>query len=724
LRYSLNQRGLDMKGTDFCHIEFLSRTEWGRIHLRELLYSPDTVLWESLSADQFSAKFHMVTSRLGPDSETRRMLHLHLITEALLQKEGMPGWFIPWVRDHLDIHRYVAPMDWETCIEGRWRTAPVFFVHENAYLRYFILGLIGKPDGLSLWPDWADGLMDDGAKEGIECAVKACHVIHPFGAGAAAFLYPLTLPNQHVQITNASLGLPISLGFMALLNGSQLAGDLAASGTIRNDGTVGKVGRLSAKADHARKAGFRVFLFPSDNQPPSQEKDMDCLPVSDLAEAWTLAGLYGPGQAGRLLLVPHMLADPVIFISNCAGLPPHWLVWLHENGRTRRVMDAVSNSPDLFEAFVKKLDACLGKGDMALGRFLGACISLKAIKELARSAPVSAFKWFTLNLAMANHMGDVASAQIWENESETMVRQASMSDAEAFAAFCNHRLVGLYHNRYDFAPELPPIVRKVLDALESQYRSQQNIIENPVNEALGALYGTIAQNFGFCGPEYLAEMQKYADLSRRAFGEDHAPEMREHCLRQINYLTYAHLDAGDWVSAERTLFAYLEITDWPQLWSKLSGLSPWHHALLSRFFADGGSPEAGLQYAEWGLRHQDPILQQEHPWQLWCYNLGRLNCKNRKPGQASSFFLKSLDICLAGDLGSTVRVMGLLPLSGLWHIGQLNRVELDSIEKVIRKTAKALNEDHFRPFLSEPDVDRALENVWNRPREMFPFTYR
>jgi hypothetical protein len=713
-----------MKGTDLQHLEFLSETEWGRTHLKKLLYSPDAALWRSLSADQFSDDFDALTSRLGPDSETSRMLGLHLITEALLKKDETPGWFIQWVRDHLDTGVYLAPMDWQTCIDGQWHTAPVFLVHQRAYLRYFILGLVAKPYALPLWPNWADGLMDDTAKIGIASAVEACHGIHPFGAGESPFLYPLTLPNQSVQLTDASLGLSISIGFMALVSGRKSSGDMAASGTIHKDGSIGKVGLLSAKARYAQKVGFRVFLFPSDNRTPSPGVDIEYLPVSNLAEAWTLAGLYTTGQTGKLSLMSSMLADPVAFINNCDSLPPEWLEWLHEKGRTCHVKDAVSKSPNLFETLVKKLDACLGSGDMTRGRILAPYACADAVEELKNVVPISAFKWFTLSLAMASHMGDVASARIWENHAEAMVRQSSIRDTEGFAAFCNHRLVGLYHNRYDFAPELPLIVRRVLDALESQYRSQQNMIGNPVNETLGALYGTVAQNYGFCGPKYLAETQRYADLSRSAFGDGNAPECKEHWLRQINYLTYAYLDAGDWEGAERALLAYLEIEDWSQLWSKLSGLSQWHHALLSRFFADCGMQGAGLRYMEWGSQNQDHILEQKHPWQLWRHNMGRMRCKSKRLEQASTLFLKSLDICLSGDLGPTVQVMSLLPLSGLWRIGELSRVDLHSVEKKIRKTAKDLNEDHFRPFLSEPDFEKVLHDVWTRPEEMFPFTYR
>jgi len=361
---------------------------------------------------------------------------------------------------------------------------------------------------------------------------------------------------------------------------------------------------------------------------------------------------------------------------------------------------------------------------MTRGRILAACAGPEAVERLKHVVPVSVFRWLTLNLAIANHMGDVASARMWENEAEAMVRQASMTDAESFANFCNHRVVGLSHNRYQFEPELPPIVKRVLNALESQYRSQGCVIENPVNETLGAFYGTLAQNCGFCGPRHLAETQRYAALSRKAFGDGKAPELKPDWLRPYNYAAYACLDAREWTEAERNLLAYLQMEDWVQLWALLPGLSQWQHALLARFFADCETREEGLRYREWASRNQDHMVKQNHPWQLWCFNMGRVNWKTGRPDSATGLFRRSLEICLHEGMGPTVQVMALLPLSGLWKAGGLVRLEMASMEKKIRRAAVNLNAVHFDPLLRQPVFTKVLESVWERPETMFPFTYR
>jgi hypothetical protein len=51
-------------------------------------------------------------------------------------------------------------------------------------------------------------------------------------------------------------------------------------------------------------------------------------------------------------------------------------------------------------------------------------------------------------------------------------------------------------------------------------------------------------------------------------------------------------------------------------------------------------------------------------------------------------------------------------------------MDMDSVEKNIRRAAHDLNPVHFSPFLNKPDFIKTLENMWARPEEIFPFTYR
>jgi len=47
-----------------------------------------------------------------------------------------------------------------------------------------------------------------------------------------------------------------------------------------------------------------------------------------------------------------------------------------------------------------------------------------------------------------------------------------------------------------------------------------------VDRTLGELYGSICQNFGFCGPRYLSECEDHAQKAMQALGGGDVPETR------------------------------------------------------------------------------------------------------------------------------------------------------------------------------------------------------
>ncbi len=510
---------------------------------------------------------------------------------------------------------------------------------------------------------------------------------------------------------------------MALLTGEPISGELAATGSVREDGSVPEVGHLSEKIKHARDMGFRIFLFPADNHGVSKTRDMEFLPIGNLRQAWMFAKLYAPGRAAELLLMESMLKDPAVFINNCHTVSLKWLVWARKNGMSQGVGESISKSPDLFGMFVEKLGICLDNGDFARGEALAKLVDLSSVGRFMDAAPLALFKWFTLNLSMANHRGNVSGAELWQEKADAMVKNASVGDAESFAAFCNHRFICLHHNRYDFSPELPRFLKRILSALEDQYGSQCELLQNATHETLGALYGSIAQNYGFCGPEYLPETRTYCHLSRKVYGDGNALQLKTHRLRPLNYLVYACLDAGFPDEAEATLLAYLEMDDWQTLQHRITGFSEWHHAALARFFAAAGKRKEMAEYLEWALGKKGGLIEWKHPWQLWLNNMGRISHRLGDTKNAGVFFKESLEMCFSDAMGPTVRVMGLLPLSGLRRISAVKGLEVDAVEKHIRTSAKNLNPNHFRSLLEEADLTVILDNLWTRPELLFPFTY-
>lgn len=713
-----------MNKPDLSHLDFLSETDWGRTHLRDLLHQPLMTLWVPFTSDRFSEIFKSLKLHVKGEKELFSFIELNLITASLLQNEWLPDWYTPWLLEHIDVDDYFPDIEWRVFLSGQWDTVPVLFVHDRAYIRYFVIGLVDTGHEHPMWPAWADPLMDQTAKTAIMSAAVACSGIQHIESGRGFYCYPLTIPNRSVQFTQGSLGLPLALGFLRLLNGKKTFEGLAASGSVNEDGVVQQAGNLSQKIRHAGANGFTAFLVPVANSAPPAQQKMEVLPVSTLQEAWMFSDLYTPGKGKKLVLAAGMLQDPRLFVNNCDAVPLEWLLWAKQNGRTHFVTDALLESSEAFEGFIDKLGICLAKGDLARGETLTKLITAEAFRKSADVAPISVFKWLTLNLSMANHRGDIAAAEIWRAKADKMVEKTSVSDAEAFANFYNHRFIGLYHNRYHFTPELPDFVKAILDFLEGQYHSQRELIKNATNETLGALYGSIAQNFGFCGSEYLAETKKYSLLSREAFGNGRSPELKNDWLRQLNYLAYAELDVGNLGAAESTLLAYMEIENWEELWPKMPRLSEWQHALLARFFGENDEQKERLRYVDWALENKDRILHREHPWQLWLNNMGRVSYALGDTRNASKYYNDSLALCLSGKLGLTVQMMALLPLSGVWKAGGQSESEMAPIEKKIRSSAEDLNPDYFRVLLNESEFAVTLEKIWDKPEALFPFTYR
>jgi len=647
---------------------------------------------------------------------------LHLITEYLVFPEKAPEWMGRWMEEHAPVHDVFLEIGWETAVSGRWLVVPVVLALDRGYLRYFVAGLVPSSVVGQPWPAWADKVMDETSKTAVRGASHACARVSPHREGRSLLCYPLMAPNATARVEGASLGLPLALGFLQLLSGEGVSRGLVATGTVDEKGNVIEVGRLEQKIMCAHREGFEVFLYPSRNATPAVPERMEALPVSRLENAWMFGALHGPGAGGDLALLAGMLDDPEKFVNNCDCVPEKWLSWAHEHGRTETVMSEIKTSGERFEGFVRKFERCLERWRLEQGETLSKLFRPRELQETARVAPLATFKWHTLSMALANHRGNVSEALECSNHADALLDDARSCDLNECATYHNHRFV-TEHNRYRFEPRVPGEVRQTLRHLEERYELACEA-GCPTDVTLGCLYGSIAQNFGFCGPEYLSDTEKYSQLARKAFGDGTVKECRKDWLRQFNYMTYAALDAGRFQRAEETLFRYLGIEGRQGLWPSLPNRSFWEHALLCRFLADVGEGEAREKYLKWTAAEIERHVKPEHPWQLWSFNMGRIARFSNKDEMAARLYERSLDLCLSEKNGPTIRVMAFLPLSGLWELNKLAAEEAKTAEKAIRKAAESLNPVHFTPLLGERDFGRVLETVWNQPGTLFPFSYR
>jgi PDZ domain-containing protein len=95
-------------------------------------------------------------------------------------------------------------------------------------------------------------------------------------------------------VSGPSAGLAWSLGIVDLLTPGDLAGgrDVAVTGEILQDGSVGRIGGVVQKVATVKRAGIDTFLYPADT--PAEEQDemrrvagseVELVPVGTLGEA-------------------------------------------------------------------------------------------------------------------------------------------------------------------------------------------------------------------------------------------------------------------------------------------------------------------------------------------------------------------------------------------------------------------------------------------------------
>ncbi len=707
---------------DISFLLFLSEVSWSRDLVSSLLCDPRTTLWGSLSLSRFKTQFNNIGNNFKHTPCLMTLLERHLLARCLLRGADVPEWFFRFVEETIDLEEHLPGMDWNACCAGRWVAAPMLLVGERAHLRWLLVGRVKQPRPRP-FPPWVEELMDSKARHAVMDAMTAVSpagwdTVPPPGAFTC---FPLVAAHENCRIAGVSLGLSTALACIFLDNGGEGIMDVAAAGTVQKDGAVGPVGRLPEKVAHAAKSGFRLMVVPAGNRLPADCPEMDVLPAATLAEAWLLASLHGPGRGNRLRLFEAMLNDPRTFVDNCAAVPTQWLWWAKKNGRTGSVMAQVCSAESLFGRFVHHMGDCLRNGRLSHGETL-AQLPDSPPRDHGDCSPASRFKWILVNLALANHRGLVLESEQWAGRAGKMVKGASVTDLTAFAAFYNYGFVGLRHNQYRFTPELPGPLADLLSSLETMHRAQCRILPGSQNGALGALYGTIAQNFGFCGPSFLTQTRKYVLLSTEAFGDD--PSVHEDRRRQQHCLAYALMDAGRFREAEETLLPYLDVMSRDELCDRLPGFQKWEHALLARFLVDFRPVEMCRRYAQWVEREGASMVGKTHPWQLWRHNMGRVMLFLGRREEAVFFFKESLELCLSGRFGATVRVMAFLPLSGLRKSDALKGLNLDALEKTLRSAAGSLNPVHFQDLLKEKDFLKALDRVWEKPADFFPFTYR
>ncbi|MDD5204088.1 MAG: hypothetical protein PHS17_01630 [Desulfobacterales bacterium] len=658
----------------------------------------------------------------GP--EFSRLLDLHLVAHSLLFRVNSPDWLTAWFGRDVDLGLHFPGMNRAEILSARWRAVPVIVVNWKARLVFFITALFEGEGDRRFWPPWADGLMDDQCKSAIETSASAASSVFPLDRGEKFFCFPLLVPGKRIQLKGSSLGLGMAIGFLSAARNLSVPRRLVASGSITGKcGEVGDAEALKEKAACAEKKGFRVLLHPSCAPLPITPPGLETLPVSDLGEAWMFTQLYAPGKSRDLTLFSEMIRDADVFLNNVDMVDPSWLDWARRERMSDGAPGHLFKAPNGPARLVDKIGWALRNWKLDRAGSMAALVSPTGFQSMATSSALSALRFCTQNMALANHRGDVEAASCWYEKGERVFKKAMKADINACADFLNNRFVAR-HNRYDFSPIFPDQLTSMLRCLEERYAAQCRG-GCMADRVLGELYGSICQNFGFCGPRYLSQCEHYAEMAVRAFGGGDVPELREDLLRQYCHIAYAELDAGDLGKAEDALFRYLETDGWAELLGQVEEreLTRWQHALLARFLVETSNNPAKRRYLDWALLNRTRVMDRQHPSQLWLYNLGRIAFQLERRKESASVWEESLRLCHGAGAGPTISVMALLPLSGLLRCGHLSSVDPFEAKRQVLKAAETLNHEYFG-ILRQGAFDGVLQQVWEKPGDLFPFAYR
>jgi hypothetical protein len=467
------------------------------------------------------------------------------------------------------------------------------------------------------------------------------------------------------------------------------------------------------------------LIHPSDGSGFCPSGPFTCLPVSTLSQAYALFSLYAPESTQNLMLLSACLEDPEVLAKNIGVLPCAWLEWITRHGLVRPAMNALTSDPLMFAACTDIFLQKTGEFDISHAKTVQTLVPEQAIQAHARTVPLSVFKWCTASLALANHCGDVETAEYWEAMGQSFCDRVSGMALDLVSDFYNHALVAR-HNRYHFTPQLPKTLTRLLTLLETLY-AEKCEFGCPTDPILGRLYGTLMQHSAFCGPEYLDQTRSFFHKAVQALGQDRVIEYREEWRRQYNYLTYALLDAGDRAGASQSLLAYFGCPRMDDLAARICNpdisFTPWQTALAARYFAENiPHPDLDRSFNHLLQRFQsDPVSA--HPRQLTAFNLGRMALALEQASQAVSLLHQSMDLCFSPDAGPTMQVMALLPISFLPDSALPPPQQIHTWEQTIRKAAARLDTDHFSQVLGTP-LTQIRSRIRQAPAIWFPFNYR
>lgn len=656
--------------------------------------------------------------RACTDASQRRLLTRHLLT-CLARQDNDASHLQGCLRQRRQRAGF-SPDAWDDLFRARWLCVPLPVVQgRQGRLVFLMLALLPgtgrvrplegndfSPESitalhiaLSLWNDrQTDGVSD------MPC-------------------WLLDTPAHDSPLAGASLGLPAALGLHLLAEHRPWPAGLFATGALDTRGKVlpvrGIRRKLEAVARHCA-----LFLAPSGDT-LNEAVPAYVVAAATLADARLALECYGGGirQTQDLTICCLVLHEPDQQLPRQFDRLPvafFRMPALHDRmERLRREVLANAGKLAPLSRCLRQHSADLERADALRGLF-----HPEDILRLADADPAPALEWCLGMMALHNHLGDVAAGRGWSACADA-VMQAMGGSGERFN-LTNKRMVGERFNRYDFRPEPPEFFSAAL-----QDRQRIHRMTGGNDATLGAMYGTLAQNFAYCGPGHLPRCRTVLDKARQAFGRAHPAELP----RLQSYLVLALLDAGQKNAAVAALRDYLGIpadanaVDWPAQAARILAEgcadAPFRLHVLCRVLADRPDIAAGTEpRARWRALHAACLGQHRHPWQLVAINLARLCLRAEGADDAERLLRHAVEICRTGE--ETLRVMALLPLALLQAHGLANELDHElaaAIGREIRASA-FIHQEHFHRLDGLSSGRDMLQQVHAARAALFPFSYR
>jgi hypothetical protein len=604
----------------------------------------------------------------------------------------------------------------ETIVESRWCCLPILTRQGvTASTTWVLLGRVAGQRGCSFI---GDPQPETSSLEAFTLALTAhSNQLQPSDHGYVA----VTL--QHPDdppLTGGSLALPLALGMHLLERGKSWPQGVYASGGLAADGGILAVTGEDLK--YRLVAGnMKMLLYPENGLHESipDVKVVRCGRLDQAAFALDCL-LEGPDPE-EITHYRACLTNPRRLLNEFKSLP----LGLMSLAAGREILVRIGNER---HQLLPVLSHCLSdcSDDPERAAFFAHLFDVEEIAAIARQdgdEAIAAHRWCVARIACANRNGAVADSRVWIDLAQELDQTMGVRKRVDCA---NHAFVTTRFNRYEFRPDPPDDFSRYFEIEQQRYA-----IDQRANRALGAMYGTLAQNYGFCGFEYQLRFVDCVRKAEAAFGREYRPEI----LRLTAYRIYSLLDGAHYREAVNQLNRYLNLPaegsppHWVDsvlhLWRQPTEHTPFQTALVCRLLAEL-SANARLQpQADWchSLARVLPG-RLSHPWQLSAYNLGRLFLAADLHEQGVALLHRSVEACRSG--GITMVPMALLPLAILKEFSPDEAAVDVAAAGIVHqiRSSHLLCQSHFQSLVDAATPVEALARIYIDPGRYFPFSYR